>query len=111
MRTGDDWHLDRPVDLRNYITPGFDESYNLNHWWADRKREVLIILRDEYSDRLDDPNIQRRFDKYRAHPPSASKEIIDSYFLQRGEHPQISQSCTAFDSPPHGSTLTSAHRD
>ena len=55
--TDNKWKLTRPIDMRMYITPDFDESYNLCHWWADRKREVLPILREEYSEKLRSPQV------------------------------------------------------
>ena len=104
------WRLTRPVDLRTYITPDFDESYNLSHWQADRKREVLIILREEYFEKRRSPMVQERFTIYRQRPPSESKKIIEKFFNNKGVHPQMDQSLTAFDAPP-GSTSQAAGGD
>ena len=100
--TGNKWNLTRPIDLRIYITPDFDESYNLSHWWADRKREVLPILREEYSEKLRSPQVQERFRRYRERQPSESKKLIAAYFEKKGKQPQMSQSLLAFDAPPGG---------
>ena len=94
------WRLTRPVDLRTYITPDFDESYNLSHWQADRKREVLIILREEYFEKRRSPRVQERFTLYRQRPPSESKRIIEEFFQKKGVQPQMDQSLAAFDAPP-----------
>ncbi len=94
------WRLTRPVDLRTYITPDFDESYNLSHWQADRKREVLIILREEYFEKRRSQRVQERFTHYRQRPPSESKRVIEKFFNNKGVHPQMDQSLTAFDAPP-----------
>ena len=94
------WRLTRPVDLRTYITPDFDESYNLSHWQADRKREVLAILREEYFEKRRSPRVQERFALYRQRPPSESKKLILKFFENKGVQPQMDQSMLAFDAPP-----------
>lgn len=103
--TNNKWKLTRPIDMRMYITPDFDESYNLCHWWADRKREVLPILREEYSEKLRSPQVQERFRRYREREPSLSKNLIDAHFEKKGERPQMTQSLLAFDAPPGGGAL------
>jgi len=100
----DAWRLSRPVDLRTYITPDFDESYNVPHWQADRKREVLIILREEYFEKRRSPKVQERFRNYRTRPPSESMKAIEKYFSKKGVRPQFDQSIAAFDAPPGNAT-------
>ena len=94
------WRLARPVDLRAYITPEFDESYNLPHWQADRKREVLIILRKEYFEKRRSQRVQERFTLYRQRPDSESKKLVLKFFEDKGVQPQMDQSLVAFDAPP-----------
>ncbi len=94
------WRLTRPVDLRTYITPDFDESYNLSHWQADRKREVLAILREEYFEKRRSPRVQERFTLYRQRLPSESKKLVLKFFEDKGVQPQMDQSLMAFDAPP-----------
>lgn len=95
------WTLTRAIDLRDYVTPGFDESYNLSHWLFDRRREVLPILREEYAPMLNSPFVQARFDLYRQRGPSRSEEVIHAYFEEKkGVRPRLEQSMTAFDAPP-----------
>lgn len=102
------WRLTRPVDLRTYITPDFDESYNLSHWQADRKREVLVILREEYFEKRKSQRVQDRFNGYRLRPPSASRKAIEKFFENKGVQPQLDQSLTAFDAPPGNAVVVVA---
>ncbi len=102
------WRLTRPVDLRTYITPDFDESYNLSHWQADRKREVLAILREEYFEKRRSPRVQERFTGYRTRPPSESKKVIEKFFQDKGLQPQMDQSLIAFDAPPGSASQAAA---
>ncbi|HOK10607.1 MAG TPA: hypothetical protein PLJ10_13225 [Candidatus Hydrogenedens sp.] len=86
------WKLVRPIDLRNYITPGFDESYNNSHFWAMRKRIVLRILTNEYCDKLQLPEVQKRFEQYKKYELSFSQKVIQEYFEKKGKNPQKEQS-------------------
>ena len=86
------WTLTRPIDIRGYITPDFDESYNNSHYTGIRKGQVLQIILDEFCPRLDEPRVQARFAQYRTHAPSLSKKVIDSLFDTRGSNPQREQS-------------------
>ncbi|HOV31942.1 MAG TPA: hypothetical protein PLX23_01100 [Candidatus Hydrogenedens sp.] len=89
------WQLVRPVDLRKYITPGFDESYNNCHFWAMRKRVVLNILEKKYCEKLNSPEVQKRFEQYKKYEPSFSQKVIQEYFEKRGKNPQKEQSIWA----------------
>lgn len=86
------WQLVRKVDFRDYITPGFDESYNNSHFWAMRKRIVLRVLREEYCDKVDLPSVKERFEKYKNYSPSFSQQVIKEYFEKKGKNPQQEQS-------------------
>jgi len=86
------WKLVRPIDLRNYITPGFDESYNNSHFWAMRKRIVLNILEKKYCDKFYLPEVQKRFETYKKYEPSFSQKMIQEYFEKKGKNPQQEQS-------------------
>lgn len=87
-RSDGKWVLARPLDLREYITPDFDESYNPPFYWAARKRFVLPILREEYGAKLQLPRVQARFARYREREPSFSKRFIDRFFDEKGRNPQ-----------------------
>lgn len=87
-RRDEQWVLARPLDIREYITPEFDESYNPSFYWAARKRFVLPILKEEYGDKRLLPQVQARFARYRQREPSFSKKYIDRHFDQKKRNPQ-----------------------
>jgi hypothetical protein len=99
LRDGATWRLGRPLDIRPYVTPDFDESYNVNHYWALRKRSVLPALRARYYGLARDPAVQQRFARYNAYPASACREIIQRHFENPRENPQAIQFRAAFDLP------------
>lgn len=92
VREDGQWLLARPIDLRAYITPGFDESYNVSHYRGMRKRQVHDILCEEYCAMLDSAVVRARFERYAAHSPSFSQQVIGEYYAERGYNPQDEQS-------------------
>ncbi len=89
------WTLVRPIDLRNYITPAFDESYNNSHFWAMRKRIVLRKIEKDYCEKYYLPEVQKRFEAYKKYEPSFSQKLIQEYFEKKGRNPQKEQSIEA----------------
>ncbi|MCC6695571.1 MAG: hypothetical protein IT365_08070 [Candidatus Hydrogenedentes bacterium] len=94
------WSLVRPIDMRDYVTPNFDESYNPCHFWALRKHFVLPVLRERYRDRLTSPAVQERFARYQTHQPSDSIRLIREHFQSRGNDLQQEQYRAVFGVPP-----------
>jgi len=92
---GGQWRLARPFDMRDYITPDFDESYNNSHYTGLRKDRVLEILRREYCPLWRTPEVQARTANYAAYAPSFSKRVITEHFDARRENPQRQQSLAA----------------
>ncbi len=87
------WRLARPIDLRDYVNPLFDETYNNSHFTRWRWKRVSPILVEEYCPRLTSPEVRARLDGYRAAaPPSLSREIIAERFAARGRDLQREQS-------------------
>ncbi len=60
------WTLSRPVDLRDYVTPRWDESYQPSVYSPSRWRKVKPVL-EGYCDRLDDPQVVVMRRRYREH--------------------------------------------
>jgi hypothetical protein len=85
------WEITRDMDLRDYVNPYWDESYNPSHYWGRRRSLVLPILRDEYAAKAEGTAVIARFHHYEKYPPSLSVEIIRQYFLDRGQTPQRDQ--------------------
>ena len=94
------WALVRPIDMRDYVTPNFDESYNPCHYWALRKRFVLPVLRERYRDKLSSQAVQERFALYLMRQPSVSIQLIREHFQSRGNDLQREQYHAAFGVPP-----------
>jgi len=100
QRNGNKWVLVRPIDIKAYVTPDFDESYNPSHYWALRKRFVLPLLKEEYRSKASDPAVQKRFARYRLREPSFSRRTIEMYFNKKGRNPQREQFFEAFGLEP-----------
>lgn len=58
------WIISRPVDLRDYVTPRWDESFQPPVYSAGRWRKVRPVL-DSYCDRLNDPQVIAARRRYR----------------------------------------------
>lgn len=87
-----EWKLSEPFDMRDYITPNFDESYNNSHYTGIRKDRVLEILRREYCPFWKSPEVQSRMARYASYPPSFSKRVISAHFDEQRDNPQRAQS-------------------
>jgi hypothetical protein len=75
--SGGRWRLTRPVDIRDYVNPRLDESYNENQYTGWRWRRVRPILEDEVCPRLAEPAVRARWTEYRlADRPSRGDAII-----------------------------------
>ena len=100
LETDQGWILARPVDMREFITPDFDESYNPNHYWGLRKKRVLRVL-EQYAEQRWSPIVQKRFERYREHEPSFSKRYLDRLFNNRkNPNPQHEQTLAALSALP-----------
>jgi hypothetical protein len=64
IRREDDWHIARPIDLRDYVHPRWDESYWPCLYTKGRWRKVREGL-VQYCDRLDHPQVLEMHDRYR----------------------------------------------
>jgi hypothetical protein len=92
------WVLARPVDMRDYISPDMDESFNTCHYWGYRWKKVRPVLTAEYCDAYNSPAVRARFARYReGYTPSFSKQYVDGYFREKngGVTPQYEQSLEA----------------
>jgi len=59
------WDITRPIDLRNYVGPRWDESFQPPVYSKSRWRKVKPVL-ETYCDRLDDPEVMEMLRRYRA---------------------------------------------
>ncbi len=76
------WRYRGGLDLRDYITPEMDESYNPNAYAQWRGRRVKPILDAQYKNAA----LPSRFTLYQDnYQPSLSKVFVDAWFEQRAE--------------------------
>jgi hypothetical protein len=61
----DRWTIARPIDLRDYVTPLWDESFQPPVYSKKRWKRVRPVL-ETYCDRLDDPAVVEQRRRYRA---------------------------------------------
>lgn len=99
-RTESGWHLAEPIDLRKYVTPEYDESYNPCHYWGLRKRFVIPTLRERYGEMVASDAVQQRFRRYARHPESFCSEVIARHFGTQKDNPQREQYRAAFGRGP-----------
>jgi len=85
------WILSRSIDIAPFITPDFDETYNLSHFSGLRKKHVFKVLRRDYCDKFALPIVQERFRRYDAVPQSFSQDVIDRYYAKRRKDPRKNQ--------------------
>ena len=85
------WRLTRPVDLRGYVTPNFDESYNVSRYWARRKKFVLPRLAELYCGETESAMVRDRFARYSEHAPSFFMNWLDKYLDERPPDPRETQ--------------------
>ena len=65
LKLGEDgWFISRPVDLRDYVTPRWDESFQPPIYTKGRWRKVKPVL-ETYCDRLADPQVVAMRRRYR----------------------------------------------
>jgi hypothetical protein len=76
-RTAGGWTIRRPVDLADYVHPGWDESYRTSIFQDRRWKKVEPRLQ-QYCPLLDDPVVAARYRRYRAEDRrTAVGEAID----------------------------------
>ena len=102
------WRLARPVDMRRYITPFLDESYNNSHFSRQRWRHIRRILETEYCPLYGTAELQGRWERYARWPQSnLSREMIAAHFAARGKDRQRRHSVEAIcPLTPSGATTT-----
>lgn len=101
------WRLARRVDLRDYVTPDFDETFNPNFYSRYRWKRIRPILVAEYCPRWAAGEVEQRLSAYRdGYTPSFSQREIDRYFGERGHDPRREQALEVIcpEQPPGRTT-------
>jgi hypothetical protein len=83
VRDGDEWSLGRPVDLREYVHPGWDESYRNSIFRKGRWRKVQPALR-QYCDRRGDPKVLEMHRRYRKLDRNTAAQEVLAELLAEG---------------------------
>ena len=74
------WRYRGGLDIRAYITPDFDESYNTSDYAPWRGKRVLPIVETRYAPLAVSPAVTARFARYeRDYTPSLSKRFVDAW--------------------------------
>jgi hypothetical protein len=81
-RASNGWILTRPIDIGDYVSPWFDESYNPPHYTGDVLDAVLPVLRKNYRDTVQLNRVRARFETYEHVKPNLSGKIIAAFFEQ-----------------------------
>lgn len=88
-RTNLDWHLTRDIDVREFVTPGFDESFYLSLYDDNVRPAVVAVLGREYVHGAHSQAVNQRFQKYRLVPPSTSMKIVQRYLVENQVTPHM----------------------
>ncbi len=85
VRSAAGWRLERPIDLKGYVNPRFDETYNSNLFTRGRWKKVKPILEKEYCQKFRSPAVQALMADYRRRDhPSFASAVIDQHAARRG---------------------------
>lgn len=95
-RTSEGWRQVRPVDLRDFVNPGFDESYNNSYYARFRWKRVRPILVKDHCPHYSTAAVQDRLAYYRRiDEPSLSRRFIQAEYQSRGKFLQAEQNVEA----------------
>ncbi len=98
-REGDRWKLNRRVDLRDYVHPGWDESYQPSIYTSGRWKKVKPGLQ-QYCDLRDDPQVVDMHRRYRAAERITIVQQTVAELVAAGELPDPYQYSLAANCPP-----------
>jgi hypothetical protein len=91
--TGKIWSFRGPINMLDYVTPDFDESYNMSVFSRSRWKRVHPILIDEYCSKYRLPSVQERFEKYRSkYEPSFSSKMLAAHYEKKKKNRRKAQS-------------------
>jgi hypothetical protein len=103
QRMPDGWHLGRPFDLRDYVTPEWDESWQPNVYSPGRWTKVRLVMR-RHCDELSEPEVRKRRSAYRGRDRETTVEAIIRDLVAAGKlgdpaHFAIEAACAGTDRP------------
>jgi hypothetical protein len=92
-RTGKGWVLSKPFDLRNYVNPFWDESYNTSYYYEGLnlslmpKSEAVLQNIPYYCQKYNSKRIQGIFEYYDSIAESSYSVIYLNKLIDKGELP------------------------
>lgn len=81
--TADGWRLARPFDIRDYVTPEWDESWQPNIYTRGRWSMVRPVM-ERYCDLLTDPEVRQRRADYAARDRETPTEALVRQLVASG---------------------------
>jgi hypothetical protein len=99
VRTDSGWRMRRQIDLRSYVHPGWDESYNPCVYSKGRWKKVKVGL-EQYCDRRHEPQVIEMHRRYRtAERPTVVQDVVID-LVAAGELPDPEQFSLDANCPP-----------
>jgi hypothetical protein len=78
------WRLERPFDIRDHVSPEWDESWEPNVYTRYRWKKVKPVMM-RYCARLQDPEVRRRRSEYAARDRDTPTETIVRQLVSSGK--------------------------
>jgi len=85
---GGRWRIRRAIDIRRYVTPEWDESYEPQLFRPGRWKRIRPVL-EGYCEALDTPWVRELWKRYRAHDTLTPVERIILGEIRRGRLPEL----------------------
>ncbi|MEE2776358.1 MAG: hypothetical protein VYE73_06290 [Acidobacteriota bacterium] len=96
VRTSAGWARGHDVDMRAFVNPAFDESYNTSSFKASRWKRVRPVIEAEYCPRIADDDVLQRYRRYdELDAESFSRRLIREEYQSQGRHVQAEYSVAA----------------
>jgi hypothetical protein len=98
VKKGEDWKTNGAIDIARYVTPGFDESYNISYYTFFRWRKVAPTLHAKYCGAPEvRAKLHSRYAAYDQRPKSAYMQYMEAQFTKTGnprfQHVTIDEIC------------------
>jgi len=90
------WKVVRPIQMKEYFTPGFDESYNRNYFRPSKLKKVAKVIRkNNYCNQIHSPKMQMEFARHKANTKDLtaqnySKKLLEIAINSEAAYPNLS---------------------
>lgn len=86
VREGKTWKVNRTIDYSKFVTPAFDESYNISYYTYFRWRKVGPLLQERYCNNPEiAKTLNQRFEAYAKYPESRFLQYMERRYQETGE--------------------------